>query len=520
MELKKKIGQLLVTGYQGTSPSDEYLRFVEEWGVGGIIFFTRNIQDPGEIKGIVKSFDKASGQHVFTSIDQEGGLVLRILKGGSLFPGAMALAATEDTDLVRRVSKGIALEMRALGLNWNLAPVLDINHQDNPGIGARSFGHTPQDVAKYGSEAIKGFQEGGILACAKHFPGKGHARVDSHLSLPVIPYDRERLFSFELFPFTQAIKAGVDAVMTSHVYFPAFESTPNLPGTLSKAVLTDLLRKEMKFGGLLITDDLEMGAITEAYGVPDAAKRSFLAGADLLLICHDMQKQREAAERILDAVKNSKEAAIRLEESLERIDAARKKISGKQPSASLKKLSEQHIPLISEAYQKSIRCFRAAKNGVPFGKTGTKLIICPEVSALVQVEETQQGEGITQMVREFYPDANYLVYHPKAETAAISAAINKEIKNFDSTPEILVFTYNAHLFPGQAEAFKALAKKNPGMALVAIRNPYDVNVIADAGSAFATFGFRSPAIKAVMEVISGKRKLAVDPWEMSSQSLT
>ncbi|HNV70693.1 MAG TPA: glycoside hydrolase family 3 N-terminal domain-containing protein, partial [Candidatus Ozemobacteraceae bacterium] len=312
MNLKKRIGQLMVVGFQGLEPSDDFLKFVEEWGIGGFIFFARNIDRAERIPQVVRRLEDAAGGPIFTSIDQEGGLVMRILTSGSPFPGAMALSATDDVDLTRKIHTAIGREMRALNLNWNLAPVLDINHRDNPGIGARSFGEDPERVSRFGCAAVEGLQAGGVLACAKHFPGKGHARVDSHLTLPTIPYDTARLESFELQPFRAAIRSGVASIMTSHVFFPAYESTPNLPATLSKAVLTDLLRGKLGFTGLLVTDDLEMGAITEAYGVAEAGFRSFMAGADLLLICHDLDRERSCAEKILDECRHNPDVEKRI----------------------------------------------------------------------------------------------------------------------------------------------------------------------------------------------------------------
>ena len=286
---KKQIGKLFILGYQGEEPSDEFLSFVEEWGIGGVIVFARNLSDPLLLPDRLKRIEEAAGNKIFTAIDQEGGLVLRILSHGSLFPSAMALAATNSEELTEQTYRAIGKEMSSLGLNWNLAPVLDINHPENPGIGARSFSDTPEMVARFGSAAIRGLQSAGVLACAKHFPGKGHAKKDSHLTLPTIPYSAERLKAFELYPFKKAIENNVAAIMTSHVFFPAFEKEENLPITLSKSVLTDLLRKELGFKGLLITDDLEMGAITESFGIAQAAQRSFMAGADQLLICHTLE---------------------------------------------------------------------------------------------------------------------------------------------------------------------------------------------------------------------------------------
>ena len=211
---KKDIGKLFVIGYQGEEPSDEFLSFVEEWGIGGVIVFARNLSDPLKLPKVLKKIEEASQNKVFTAIDQEGGLVLRILSHGSLFPSAMALASSESVELTQKTYEAIGEEMLSLGLNWNLAPVLDINHPSNPGIGARSFGDTPELVAKFGIAAIKGLQSAGVMACAKHFPGKGEAKKDSHLTLPTIPYDQERLRSVELFPFIKAIKNDVASIMT------------------------------------------------------------------------------------------------------------------------------------------------------------------------------------------------------------------------------------------------------------------------------------------------------------------
>lgn len=515
MELKKRIGQLFVIGYQGLNPSDEFLSFVEEWGIGGIIFFVRNIGDPSDLPAVIRKLRRAAGTTQFTAIDQEGGLVLRILKGGSLFPGAMALSASDDPVLTRRVSAALAKEMRALGLNWNLAPVLDINHADNPGIGARSFGDTPERVARFGLEAIRGFQEGGVLACAKHFPGKGNARVDSHLSLPVIPSDRQHLWDYELFPFRKAIEAGVDAIMTAHVFFPAIEPAPNLPGTLSHKVLTGLLRDELGFKGLLVTDDLEMGAITEAFGVDEAARLSFLAGADLLLICHDLDRQRKAAQAVLSEIERSAAAKKRLEESLERITRARTRLGDSEKAASLSDLGDSHSNLIREASEKSILVARAAPGALPLSPSRPKLALCPELSSLVQVEETQSQEGIAPLLARDFLALKCVQYHPKASAEEI-------IRNFESAAgsspkdtDLLLFSYNAHLFKGQIEAFRTLARRYPASILLALRNPYDLTAIPEPATAIASFGFRTPAIQALLGVLSGRVPPRPGPWPVT-----
>jgi len=510
--LRRKIGQLFVIGYQGLEPSQEVLAFVEEWGIGGVIVFARNLEAPSALPGVLHRFEESAGTRMFTAIDQEGGLVMRILRQGSLFPGAMALSATGAPSLSRRIGTAIGAEMRALGLTWNLAPVLDINHPGNPGIGARSFGDTPESVIKYALPFAAGLREGGVLACAKHFPGKGDAKVDSHLTLPVIPYDRSRLMSFELAPFKAAIDAGIDAVMTAHVFFPAFEPSPNLPATMSEAVLTGLLRRELGFKGLLITDDLEMGAITEAFGVAEAARRSFLAGADLLLICHDLRRQREAAEALLREVESSSAARARLEESLERIGTARSRLETSAPAAPLEKLARSHAAIVQEAHDKAILFDRTAPGDLPISPESPLVIACPHIASLVQVEEEHLDAGPAHQLQKAFKHARCIMYQPKAEREAIITPVREALSAAGPTAKLLLLSYNAHLFSGQKQALEALATDHPGTVLAALRNPYDLAVVSGASTAVATFGFRSPDIHSLISALTGKLPIRSDGW--------
>ena len=509
---KKQIGKLFIIGYQGEEPSEEFLSFVKEWGIGGVIVFARNLSDPLKLPESIKKIREAAGNNIFTAIDQEGGLVLRILKHGSLFPSAMALAAANDLDLTEKTYQAIGEEMLSLGLNWDLAPVLDINHPSNPGIGARSFSDTPQKVAEFGIAAIKGLQSTGVMACAKHFPGKGEARKDSHLTLPTIPYSAERLHSFELYPFKRAIENDVAAIMTSHVFFPAFEKTPNLPITLSKSVLTDLLRNELKFKGLVITDDLEMGAITESYGIAQAALKSFMAGADQLLICHSLDQQKVAAETILNEVENNPEAAARLKESLERIETAKAKLPDiSKINSSLKDLSEKNKNLIKEVSEKSIKFLSVDKEDLPVTDTPETHFILPLISSLVQVEEEHKNMSLAQIISEYFPNSKSDVYEPKADCENI-------LKNVEITDnsKVVFMTYNGHLFKEQIKAAENLAKRCKSIIVIALRNPYDIFECGFAKTKGATFGFRTPAIKALLEVLKGNKKPSTDNWPVST----
>ena len=510
---KKDIGKLFVLGYQGEEPSDDFLSFVEEWGIGGVIVFARNLSDPLNLPKNLKRIEEAAQTKIFTAIDQEGGLVLRILSHGSLFPSAMALSATNSVELTEKTYRAIGEEMLSLGLNWNLAPVLDINHPSNPGIGARSFGDTPELVAKFGISAINGLQSSGVMACAKHFPGKGEAKKDSHLTLPTIPYPVERLRSFELFPFIKAIENNVASIMTSHVYFPAFEKTNNLPITLSKAVLTDLLRKDLGFKGLIITDDLEMGAITESYGIAQAALRSFLAGADQLLICHTLEQQKLAAKTLFKTIESDSEASIRFEESISRIKEARSKlVKSDFKEQNIDLLKNEHEPLIEDVSEKSIKFLDANSSDVPVTDSKETLFVLPMISSLVQVEEEHKVKSLENIIKIDFPKSQTMVYEPKGSKEEIL----EEITKYD-TQRIIFMTYNGHLFKDQIEAAREISKQIQSMIVIALRNPYDIFECDFCKTKGATFGFRTPAIKALMKVLKGVKQPNKDNWPIKNQ---
>ncbi len=514
---KKQIGQLFIVGYMGEEPSDEFLAFVDEWGIGGVIVFARNLTDPDKLPGHLNKIAAAAGQKVFTAIDQEGGLVLRILSKGSLFPSAMALAATGSTSRTEAVYHAVGKEMLSLGLNWNLAPVLDINHPDNPGIGARSFGDQPEQVASHGCAAIRGLQSAGVLACAKHFPGKGHAHVDSHLTLPVIPHPAERLHSFELFPFKKAIEAEVAAIMTAHVFFPAFESAKDLPATLSKSVLTGLLRQNLGFNGILVTDDLEMGAITEKYGIAQAASMSFHAGADLLLICHRLDQQRLAAEMLLEQLKTDRETGRRLDESLARIAAARQTLAANKPPQPLNILKNEHAELIDDVHNESIKFLRFSNDMVPLhGQGENTLFVLPQISSLVQVEEEHRQGSLKDQIMHEFPHATTVVYEPKCSAEELTGSVLKALPTIDAGTRIVFCTYNAHIFKDQLATVNVLRAKTAKIAVIALRNPYDLAGCSQISTCAATFGFRSPAIKAILKTLKGQHPPICDHWPVST----
>ena len=508
---RSKIGNLFVVGYQGVNPSDEFLRFIEEWQIGGVIVFARNIDRLENMTAAIKKIQEAAGREIFTAIDQEGGLVMRLLQDCSLFQSAMGLAATGDEKLIEASHAVMAKEMLALGLNWNLAPVLDINHPDNPGIGARSFGDTAENVARYGCAAIRGLQSQGVLACAKHFPGKGDARVDSHLTLPIIDQTREQLDKHGLFPFKQAIANDVGAIMTAHVFFPAYESTPNLPATLSRSVLTGLLRDELNFEGLLITDDLEMGAITEKFGIAEAASQSFAAGSDLLLICHQLEQQREAAEKIMAMVAADPAFGERLETSLTRIERARDRIKSGKFTCDNEYSNRSHQELIEITHDRSLRFLDFEAEMLQLKSNDEVVFVYPRISSLVQVEETHSDSGIAEIFGRSFKNPLLIQYDPKESSEKIIERVEQEAADYAKS-RLIFMTYNAHIFEEQITAANSIVSGFKSGAAFALRNPYDLKLLKGFKTRAAAFSFRTPALHAILKALSGKTTPQKGPW--------
>ncbi len=335
MSREEKVGQLLFTTYHGSftaADSGTYAQMmhdIDDLHVGGFITITH-----GSPLGIVKDqayptavlanqLQRKSKLPLLIAADYERGTAMRQDEGTS-FPTAMALAAAGDPKDAYTMGKITALEARAVGVQWVYAPVCDVNNNPgNPIINTRSFGEDPAQVAKYVSEFIRGVQENGAMATAKHFPGHGDTAVDSHLDLAVIKADRDRLEHLELVPFRAAIAAGVGSIMTGHLNVPAFELDPNTPATLSSNILTELLRKELGYQGLVVTDALDMGAITVRFAPGEAAVRSILAGSDALL----MPPVPDAAyEAVVAAAKSGRIPKERLDASVRRILQAKARL--------------------------------------------------------------------------------------------------------------------------------------------------------------------------------------------------
>ena len=306
-------------GFDGTTVSSEWADLQAQYKPGGIILFARNLDNPAQIIGLTNGLQTRSPHFpLLIAIDQEGGRVSRLPNGFTIFPPCGIIGACRSEELAYAAASITAAELRAVGVNMNMAPVLDVHSNPiNPIIGDRAYGTEPEMVAELGLAAIRGLQGKGVVACGKHFPGHGDTSTDSHKELPVVTASMELLLERELPPFHYAIANGLASLMTAHVVYPALDA--QRPATLSPTILTGLLREQWGFDGVVVTDDLEMQAIADHHGVGDAAVQAFLAGADLLLICKDRNRAVTAMEAVRKAVEDGTIPPGRLKDSVRRI---------------------------------------------------------------------------------------------------------------------------------------------------------------------------------------------------------
>jgi beta-N-acetylhexosaminidase len=320
MTLREQLGQLFMVGFLGSSVSKDFAAFIREYQPGGVILFSRNLESVGQIVDLTNHLQRLSPHSpLLISIDQEGGRVSRLPKGFTIFPPCEGVGRCNSYELAYAAASVVAAELRCVGINMNMAPVLDVNsNPDNPVIGDRAFGSTPAVVCEMGQATVAGLQDNRVVACGKHFPGHGDTAADSHKELPVVAAPLQRLREVEWPPFEHAIQHGVASMMTAHVRYDALD--PQRPATLSPEIIQSLLREQFRYDGVVLTDDLEMHAIIDHYGIGDASVLAFQAGCDILLICKDYDREVAAIHAMEAAVKEGKISAARLQLSLARIE--------------------------------------------------------------------------------------------------------------------------------------------------------------------------------------------------------
>lgn len=505
MTRKEQIGQRLMTGFCGTELTDEYRRMVREYKIANVILFRENIESCAQLKRICGEIQQLvrqeTGHGAFIAVDQEGGTVSRMPADGVNVPGAMAVAATGDPENAYRAGLLTGRQLRTLGVNFDFAPVADVNtNSANPVIGARSYGDDPQKAGTYVCRMVQGLSDGGVLSSAKHFPGHGDTDVDSHLDLPKVDKSREELEKAELKPFRMAIAAGVPAIMTTHILFPQIEPEYR-PATMSRRILTGILREELGFEGLIVSDCMEMLAIKNHFGTVEGTVAAMGAGVDLVLITHDTLLGGEAAQAVEQAVADGVLDAAEMERSAERILAYKRRwadglegqTGGAAPEFDFASARAESLAML----QKTItEVSRPASGSVPPGSSPLCVGCRSYRSSLVGNADGGRSNLFGVLMAELLGGeaADMTVEPDEAKIAEIVAAAKVH-------SSAVVGLCEGHLHPGQQKLVRALAEAGVPTIAVSLRAPYDLAGLPGEVASFAAFEYSEDSIRAVARCI-------------------
>jgi beta-N-acetylhexosaminidase len=491
-------GRLFMFGIEGTRPRPQTVALLKAANASGVLLLARNIQNPLQTRALTQGLQDRLGRGLLFAVDHEGGNVLRFQRGLTVFPGNAALGRLGSDRAAAEVGRQMGSELRALGIEMNLAPVLDVlTERYNPGIGLRSFGSDPDRAARLGAAFIQGIESQGVRACAKHFPGKGAATKDAHVELPTIHLSRPDFEKGHLLPFRAAIRAGVSAVMSSHVLYPFFDT---LPATFSKRIATGLLRGEMGFEGALFTDDLCMGAVLQDRTIPAAALEACLAGHDVLLIATDPREQRRAVELLREGHARGQVAAARLAESMARVERLLEK---KPKSRRLPDFSKGAL-LCRRIARGALRVFPGAAR-LPVSGRDALLVLFPDLRSVtarftfeggaLAPERTIRRAFASWRTRRFERvplDGSYPDERLRMAVAGAGA--------------VIYFCFEAARFAPEKAVLESLRRLAPSKTVICcLRNPLD-RELAPEMTAVVPYGYHAASLAAALAaIIKGPR---------------
>ena len=510
MDFQPAIGQKLLLAFKGKDrPSDEIRRALRDYQPAGIsLFRSFNIDDSAQLRALTDSLQRLARTFglppLLIATDQEGGQLMAV-GDGTLLPGNMALGAAGSPDLARRAGEVLGREMAAVGVNVDYAPCVDVNvNPQNPVVGVRSFGEVPQLVARLGAAMIAGIQSQGVAATAKHFPGHGDTASDSHLGLPTVPHGLERLQAVEFPPFRASIQADVKLVMSAHVGLPAIDGPQAPPATLSKNILGGILRRDLGFEGVIVTDALDMHAIRQGDLLGADAVRAANAGADLLLVTSDPQDHQRVYAALTQAVQDGTLAQVDLFASAQRVLALKQwLVSGPgQPDLSVIR-SAGHEEVAREAAEASITLVRDRTGIVPLRLTSeqTIAVIVPRPLDLTPADTSSYiTPKLAEALREFHPRVDEFIV-PHAPQASDIAALVGRMGAYNL---IVVGTLNACQQIGQAALVRELLKTQIPTVTAALRLPYDLMAFPEAPTYLCTYSILEPSMRALAKVLFGR----------------
>lgn len=502
LTLDEKIGQLFVVGFNEDHLSEKLVDLINKYKFGNIILFLRNISSMENLFNLNKDIQKTMldvlGIPSFITIDQEGGMVTRLFKGATVFPGAMTLSATGDSNNAYLQGLYMAQEMDALGINVNFAPVLDVNTNPlNPGIGVRSYSDAPNVVSEFGRAYIKGLQTK-VFATGKHFPGKGDTLVDSHLALPIVKHNLKRLEEVEFLPFKDAINNGLKGIMTSHAVYEYLNK--DYPGTLSKEALIDLLREKLNFEGLVFTDGMEMQAIDDTYGASKSAVTAILAGVDMVLYCHYENQQIEAFNYVKEAVLDGTIPIELIDEKVKRILKHKEELNLNILNQNFNDVKDtlakkEHLEFTKDITNKALTLVK----GKRFKEKGKTLFILQKPKALTLVEEKAGDGDVLEKLDKALPQFKYVV----SDVNPTKDDIKKIISLSETYDQVILTTYNANMYSGQVQLIKEFIKTNKELHVISLRNPYDLYLVKEIKNYVCLYEYTNSSVNTLINYLQG-----------------
>ena len=506
MNLRQELGQRFIFSLVDvTYLSAEVADFLVQCQAGGVILYGFNIQSPGQVARLTRDLQDLARQHglppFIISIDEEGGQVSRMpAQSSNLITPSQMAQAVAGPQAVTDCAEVTARWLRRLGFNLNYAPVLDINSNPvNPVIGTRSYGSKPEEVARLGKLAIEAYLKNDLSPCVKHFPGHGDTDVDSHLNLPIVNKTLDELRQFELIPFEAAIGAGVPAIMTSHILYPQVKAD-DLPATLSPFFLNELLRGELKYEGLIVSDALDMRAIADYYGLGPATLLAFEAGVDAVLLKGTLQEQLAAFEGVVTAFEGGQlsQAQAAHRQSLQRLTDWKKRFCLPVVAES----TSDDANLIARTARQTLSLFNSNEGHLPLTPDRAKrpLLIDFTADIVSPVEEGRlPGPILEQHLQKGLPTLLRLAV-PVEPTENDTARVTAWATQSDL---LIIVLRNALRYGRQARLVQQLISQDTPVILIAAREPYDLSLFPDSLTSIATYGDPPATLVALAELLVG-----------------
>jgi beta-N-acetylhexosaminidase len=515
MSLEEKVGQMFMTYAYGTDADqadprnrseygvDSHAELIEQYHLGGIIYFawSDNVQNPRQIARLSNGVQRAatsSGAEIpaLISTDQEQGLVVRVTEPATQFPGNMALGAARDPRLAKSAAQITGEELRAMGINQNFAPVADVNvNPENPVIGVRSFSSNPDLASSLTEAQVRGYQREDVASTSKHFPGHGDTNVDSHTGLPVIDHTVDELERIDLPPFEAAIGARVESIMTAHIVVPALDDSGR-PATLSQPILTDLLRRQMNFDGVVVTDALDMQGVREMFGDDRVPVEAIKAGADLML----MPPEFDVAYRaVLDAVRSGEISEDRIDQSVYRLLRLKERLGlfekhfVKENKVDRVVGTRRHLETADEVTERTVTLVKNDAGTLPLraGTGQSALVTGWGVTTTATLGSQVRERGLAAVVRE-------------TGVAPSDAAIADARAAAERNDLVIVVTNRAWSSPAQQRLVAELVDTGKPVIVAAVRDPYDIAHLPGVDTYVATYSYAGVSVRALAKTLFGE----------------